>query len=355
MIQIETDSDSGAEVYQFTDGPRPTDNIYGEQPYSSVDGGTIAVRHYPVDGTDGGLSILNIGDRALHTVLDTMPLFPAFHAWGEHLYFQKESGGDLLLKRCEYATGRTETVMVLPTDMGKLSYGAMSPDIAYYAVSAHGEDGFCQVLLLDVESSRAETWATTTEHYFKHEQFAQDGSNRLLIQANLMPEVKHVYLGVLEISAKEVEWLAADDAHTPRPTGHENWIGSTASVFFSTDIKGDDDTNIWTVGVGDTAPSLACECPIRFGHVSASRCGRFWIADCFTEGVPIYAGSFETGRHRRLVDSGTAHDDDQWSHTHPYLTSDNQWLIYTSTRAGLPQVYGAKVDPSFWDSLSEPV
>jgi len=59
VIHIETDAETQAEIYQLTDDPRPTDNIYGEQPYSSPDGRRMAVRHCREGDAEGGLSVLD--------------------------------------------------------------------------------------------------------------------------------------------------------------------------------------------------------------------------------------------------------------------------------------------------------
>ena len=44
MKLIEIDTDSGAEICQLTDGERPADNIYGEQPYSTPQGDRVVIR-----------------------------------------------------------------------------------------------------------------------------------------------------------------------------------------------------------------------------------------------------------------------------------------------------------------------
>ena len=77
MNHIETDTGTKAEVYQLADDVRPADNIYGEQPYSSADGTRIAVRHYPGDGREGSLSILDLGSGDSEVILDRTPRFPA--------------------------------------------------------------------------------------------------------------------------------------------------------------------------------------------------------------------------------------------------------------------------------------
>jgi len=89
----------------------------------------------------------------------------------------------------------------------------------------------------------------------------------------------------------------------------------------------------------------------RFGHVSVSRDGKYWIGDTGEQGIPIYIGSFATGRAQRACFSRTEYDKQQWSHTHPYLTADNQWLIFGARRQGHPQVYGAKLKAGWLEAL----
>ena len=350
MKRLETDPETGAEIYQLVDDPRPADNIYGEQPYSSADGTRVAIRFYREGNADGGLSLLDLTDGSLHPVLDTAPRFPAFHAWGECIHYQEAVADRLVLKRCNYRTLDVEETLELPATDDRLSYGSVSPDGRYYAVSAHRQDKSSYVLSFDLQTGNSVTSVDATERYFKHEQFSLDGENRILIQANSQ-DVTTVYLGILSPTAEGVQWLAADRPHTPRPTGHEAWVGATDRVFFSTAVDNPRDPNIWAAGVGDPSPT-AIQANRRFSHISVSRCGKYWICDVGSEdGVPIYAGSLESGNCRRLVVSGTEHDGKQWSHTHPYLTADNRWLIYTSTRSGHPTVFGCKLPDGFLEDL----
>ena len=351
MKKVETDSESGACVYQLTDGPRPVDNIYGEQPYSSPQSNRIAVRFYAEGDQDGGLSLLDLEDGSLHPVQEQMPRFPAFHAWGDHLYYQEAVGDELLLKRCHYQSLEKTDMVRLPTGEGRFSYGTVSPDGHWYAASVHREDKSCQILLVDLHDGSVESLVDTDEWHLKHEQFSRDGANHILIQAN-SPDVSQVHLGVLAVDRTGIEWLPVDRPHTPRPTGHEAWVGTSGRVFLSTAFDEGNPTNIWTAGLDSPVPSAACVSGLRFGHISVSRCGRFWIADAMgEEGIPIYMGCLESGELRRVVSSGTAHDGQQWSHTHPYVTADNGWLIYTSNRSGQPQVYGARIPEELLEDL----
>ena len=356
MMHVETDPESLVEIYQLTDDVRPTDNIYGEQPYSSPQGNRIAVRHYRTESMDGGLCILDLADGSLHSVLTEMPRFPAFHAWGEYLYYQEEAEDALVLKRCHYDTLVKEAAATLPAAEGRFSYGTVSPDHRFYAVSVHQENEPCRVLLFDLVEGSSRVLARNPTQYFKHEQFSRGGRNRLLIQANSVDRTV-VNLGVMETDREGIDWLPVDappitpygrwpggERHTPRCTGHEAWVGETDRVFLSTGYDEARATNIWTAASAESSPTPVGKTPRKFGHVSVSRCGKLWLADApGEEGVPIYVGSLDSDVCHRLVFSRTVHDGQQWSHTHPYLTADNRWLIFTSSRSGRAQVYGARI------------
>lgn len=353
---FDIDEENGTRIVQLTDDPRPTDDIYGEHPYASADGSRIAVRFYAAGGRPGGLSFLDLEDGSQHTVIDGDPCFPAFHAWGAYFYCQEKVGGELLLRRWHYGTLAREDVLALPTGDGEYSYGTVSPDGRYYAVIVHPPDQPCRLDLFDLRDGSRRVLLEAANQFFKHEQFSLDGRNRILLQAN-GAEVKVVNLGVVEVDREGIDWLPLDAApltpighwpggerYTPRCTGHEAWIGDSDRVFLSTDYDDARGVCLWSAATGDELPTAVCVDERIFGHVSASRCGRYWIADAvLEEGIPIYMGAFGSGSCRRLVTSYTQYGGPQWSHTHPYLTADNRWLIYTSSKTGLPQVYGAEI------------
>jgi len=348
---IETDPDSGAQIYLLGADDRPADNIYGEQPYSDPSGRRIAVRYYSTEEQPGGISIVDLYDGSRHEVLRGKPPFPAFHAWGEYLYYNEPVDEQLMLRRCHYLTLEVEDVAVLPPDRGRYSYGTVSPDHRYYAVAVRPEgDTRSQVHLLDLQTGGWSVLLDMEGYHAKHEQFSRDGRNRVLIQLNQMPDVEQVLLGEIEVSG-EMQLFPADRPHTPRPTGHEAWVGATDRIFFSTGRDPDGAGNVWTARVGDAGPQLVCSGDLRFGHVSVSACGRYWIGDTGEEGVPIYIGSFESGRCRRAVFSRTVYDGKQWAHAHPYLTADNRWLIFAARRDERPQVYGARLQEGWLDDL----
>ena len=353
MHHVTTDSDSGVELYRLVDDPRPADNIYGEQPYGAADGRSVAIRYYDTDDRDGSLALLDLETGNQSVVVEHEPRFPVFHAWGEYLYYQVKREGRIHLKRIPYAGGESEHVYALPELPCRFSYGTVSPDHRHYVVTTRDEEPR-RILHVDLHTGEWRSVAERVDRLFKHEQFAQDGSNRVLIQANVLPDVDEVHLGVLDVERDRpsLAWLAADEPHTPRPTGHEAWIGDTDRVLFSTAMDETIPHNLWTVGVTDDTATPVLETDRQYGHVSVSRCGEYWIGDVPSrDGVPIDIGSIATGSRCQLVTSETVHSSEQPSHTHPYLTADNRWLIFTTTRARWPQVYGAKVPEELLGTL----
>jgi Tol biopolymer transport system component len=302
MNQIDTDKVSGAEVWRLSDDLRPTDNIYGEQPYGSADGTRLALRHYATPETDSGLSILDLNDGSSHPIIETAPRFPAFHGCNEYLYCQQQQGDQLILCRWQ------------PRPRGNLASASArgsfhlrhrfwrSPALCRVCAQRGGtvpgaafRPGQRQVADADYQR----------RPLLQARAVLRDGQNLVMIQAN-SPDVSRVGLGALTL-ARQLTWFAADEPHTTRPSGHETWIGAHTRVFFSTRWD-DEQGNLWT-------------------------------------------GSLSSGRHAHLVFTATVHDGQQSSHAHPYLTADNRWAVYTSNRDGHSQVYGARLPEGLLASL----
>jgi hypothetical protein len=153
-----------------------------------------------------------------------------------------------------------------------------------------------------------------------------------------------------ELTLDGQEYLfPADQPYTKKPTGHETWIGTTSTIFFSTGGSVDDIRNIWTAQAGEPN-AIHVPSGKHVAHVSVSKCGRFWIGDTDEKDVPVYIGRFGSNTCKRAVFSHAAFDK-YIKHSHPYMTADNRWLIFTSVRDGRPQVYGAKLKSDWLDGL----
>ena len=350
---VEVDSESGAEIYMFEGDERPSDPTYGEPPYGDATGRRIAIRYHSLPDKPGGITIFDLQDGSSHEIFSGIPSMPAMHAWGEWLYYYETLEGKKILRRCNYLSLKSETVAELPPDRGIYSYGTVSPDLRYYAVSvqAPGAKQRNQVHLLDLKSKQWSIILNKSGYFVKHEQFSRDGRNRVLIQQNKLPDTKVVLLSELDINGNEKRF-PADQPYTLVCTGHEAWIGNSSRILFTTGMDTSTNGNLWSGKVGDEKATLVFAGK-SFMHVSVSRDGNYWVADIFGgDDVPIYVGSFKSGRVKRICLSHTEYDGKQWSHTHPYLTADNKWLIFGARRNGQQaQVYGAKLKEGWLKSL----
>ncbi len=230
LVPVEAAPESGARVFLLGADERTADNIYGEQPYSDNTGRWIAVRYYSEADRPGGISIVDLTDGSRRNVLVGDPRFPAFHAWGAYLYYQEKVEGKLMLRRCRYETLAIEDVAPLPGAMGSFSYGTVSPDLRWYAVSIQVKpEEPSKVFLLDLRTGAWSPLLDKPGYHAKHEQFSRDGRNRVLIQLNKIPDVKEVLLGELDVTGRELLFPATAPGLRARP-GHEAWFGEPRDI-----------------------------------------------------------------------------------------------------------------------------
>jgi len=85
-------------------------------------------------------------------------------------------------------------------------------------------------------------------------------------------------------------------------------------------------------------------------HLAVSDDGRFFVVDEYRT-WRIWVGSVKTGRMALLCDSHTRQGRPQYTHAHPYMTPDNQHVIFNSNATGVAQVYSARVPEEFLSAL----
>src|SRR5690606_7912074 len=110
--------------------------------------------------------------------------------------------------------------------------------------------------------------------------------------------------------------------------------------------------NIVQARAGWEKPRVVFDSPRIWNHIAASRCGKYYVDDTHEETeIPIIIGSIATGKTRVLCHAHTSVGYPQYTHSHPYLTSDIRHVVFNSDRTGLAQVYCASVPDGFLESL----
>jgi len=143
--------------------------------------------------------------------------------------------------------------------------------------------------------------------------------------------------------------------YTPSTTGHQCWVGNSNRVLVTLSGSYNDGKRCGSVvEVGDTGmePRVVFDSPHLWTHISVSRCGRFFVTDCYQlPGVPLLIGSIATGKTATLCHAMTSGGGAQYSHAHAYFTGDTQHIVFNSDRTGLPQVYLATVPEGLLEIL----
>jgi hypothetical protein len=242
-----------------------------------------------------------------------------------------------------------------------------------------------QIIKLDVVKGQREVIFEHPEICNPHLQFNPVHGKQILVQNNNGVRLKkdgsldayHTVdckLFVIDADGKNQRYLPAGGEHTRSLTGHECFIADTGRVLFSAhdvhvseyDWRHDarhPNGNLFTATPGDEQPTLFEAPKHSFNHVSASRCGRYFLADSHTgaglfedgrcKNVALVVGDLTTGKCRILVsDTEASGGGNQCTHTHPYLTADNRYAIYNADPHGIPQVFAAKLPPGFLASLA---
>jgi len=361
--------ENGCVIKQLTGANAFSNNIYCEQPYASADGRRIAVIR--TDGAHSQTCKLLIIDLEKEIEIPVEPKISidgiSCCAWGNWLYYIFNKGNEGVLARVSYKYIAKEIVFFLKDCPMPVSVGSVSPDYRYY-INAVYQPRF-SVLRIDLTAKKWEIIHQHPEILNPHTQFNPVTGKDMLIQHNrgsimdekgnttrlLGPEGCTLYL--LDKDGKNKRELPVGPPHTASCTGHECFIADTGRILFSIVPDPNFPGNLLSVAPGDKKPSVVTESPHFLNHVSASKCGNYFVADTLSEDRSkflIVMGSIKTGRHRVLCDTGTSVSVDfaDWSHVHPYLTADNKRVIFNSDRTGVPQVYAAGVDPDFLKSLS---
>jgi hypothetical protein len=382
---------SGARIIQLTSAAAISNNIYGEQPYTSPDGKRIIVARcndFCFD-EEGSLLVHDL-DRLRITMIvrKAVGVRGAFNsAWSGLAYYWTP---DRRLVRFNLMTLEQEEVYVEEDPNAPLVGGTVSPDQRYVAGTypyLKGSDGpTFQVIRLDLQEKKREVILEHPEISNSHLQFNPADGAHLLVQNDrglrlnsegIVDRHRQTHRGttlfVIDKDGKNLQYVPVGPPVTATCTGHECFVAATGKVLFSVgwtvkseyDWRHDDrfpQGNLFTAKPGDEKPQVI-EAPEHFfNHVCASRDGRYFVADAhpapglFKNGrmqpVALVVGNLETGKYRTLVeDSQASSGGNQCTHTHPYLTADNRHVIYNADPGGVPQVYAARLPEGFLASL----
>lgn len=397
---------SGARIIQLTSAAAISNNIYSEQPYASPDGRRILIaRCQDFCWDESGTLLVHELDP-----LKTTRIPGSFKrvrgvinsAWSEFAYYWTADRrliqlSLMTLEQTEvYAEGEDDTGFCeSPKDylqrFGHAPLPAMSisPDQRYMIgmvprLTGPGSPVF-QIVRLDLKKKIHEVIFEDPEISNPHLQFNPVTGAQILVQQNLGLRLSRdgmvertgeviCKLFVIDQDGSHQRYLPMGHPITAGGTGHESFVADTGRVLFSAGWTVQPNGDWWQdsrypqgnlfTGVPGAALPVCFTAPEHiFNHVSAARDGKHFVADSipngrffkngFLQSASLVVGNLDTGKYRVLVEnSGASGGGNQCTHTHPYLTADNRYVVYNADPDGIPQVFAARLPDGFLASLA---
>ena len=365
---------SGTRVRQLTSAPAISTVIYHEQPFCSADGNRIAVfrTHDARRGVPGELLVYDIEAYRMASLLTGSggQDYVSTAAWSGVLFAAVAQAANGLQRRIWRADLNTLECQEMPE--GFPGMASISADLHYGLTTAflgvRQSDGRRElgIFRVHLQSGERELLYRSYDIGNSHLQYRPGSASRFLVQENrgwvydrfgtfLPGENSTIGLCSIAADGSDRREYPVGGQHTPGTTGHECWIGDTDRVLVSLSAPYHDGTRSGTLlelcHEWDK-PRVVFETPYVWNHVSASRCGRYFVADCYDlPHVPLLLGCVATGKTTVLCDAKTSGGGAQHTHAHPYLTANNRYVVFNSDRTGITQAYIASVPDGLLESL----
>lgn len=361
------DPRTGAEIKQLTSAPVISTSIYCEVPF--MDPGS---RWFVFDRQRDSYGPADFWRADLVTNRITPVCEGAMKFNGaavspdqRFFYCARDLGGEIEIVRTEIATleqtSRVYQGLLKPTTMA-----TVGPDCRTCVFGACLGGRLYGVVLLDLETGEWRVIDEGDDLINSHPQIEPGRGTDLMIQHNrggiaedgrvvrLVGEEGATFYLIPTEGGTRTE-LPAGRPFTPPCQGHQAWVGSTGEIIFTTTGGTREqmiaEGNLFALRPGDERARVVASGYV-YGHPNTSRDGRFFVSDTFEEG-DIIVGSMRTGRTHILCGSGSSQSwmSPQYCHPHPYFSPDRRWVIYTSDRTGVSQVYAARVPEATLEEL----
>lgn len=358
------DPNVGANMLQLTNAALVSHNIYCETRYTSADGTRVAFLRSALGYSPAELWVCDLQQATVAPICDGVCGHPATIHYGNALFFIREKqGGARILMRVDLTSLVLDEILDLAGyPVWRHPAGSVSPDGRYYVSNMRVRDEIYALYRIDLASGKWEVFHEHAEICNPHHQYEPGAGKDILVQlnrgckmdadANIVRLVgqEGATLYLIDSEGGNVRPLPVGKPHTGPVTGHECWIGRTGRILLTLS-SGPARQELHVVTPGQARSTcLAKGLPLM--HVAASDDGRFFITDDISNGR-IYIGDVRSGYILPLCESGTSTGGSQATHTHPYMTPDNRYVIFNSDRTGLPQLWAAEIPDGFLEAVSK--
>lgn len=369
---LKPDPVSGAKIARLTNAVAISNNVYCEQPYTSPDGKRIAVVRFwgLAPDYETAMYVADLESILLTRVRGVKG--GSNSAWGEWWYYVTEGK---VIEAFSLITFERKVILSNVSAPG-FGIGSVSQDQRYTIYLTVLPGPTFGIVRFDLQTGE---WKVIFEHKEicnPHLQFNPVHGKDIMVQHNrgcIVAEdgttikshsEQGTTLFVIDRDGNNYRQVPAGPPYTAGCTGHECFVADTGMVAFTVswdqgNWKLDSkypEGNLFTAKPGDTKPTVFPTPNHLFNHVCISKCGTYFVCDCYAGGIPgkipIVIGNLKTGKHRTLLqDCGASCGGAQYVHPHPYITADNRHVIYNADPRGIPHVFKAEIPKGFLENL----
>lgn len=369
---LKPDPVSGAKICRLTSAPAINTNIYCEQPYNSPDGRRIAIHRSVGLAPDYQTAIYVADLEAIKITCIRGCTGGNNSSWGEWFYYLGDNNALMAVSLMTFE----QKVVLSDYEAPGRRIGAISPDQKLMVYSTVLPGPTIGLVRVDLETG---DWKVIFEHpeiVNPHLQFNPVTGADIMVQHNRGSRMatdgtvvnydssKTTTLFVIDKDGRNQRPVPAGPPWTGSCTGHECFVADTGRVAFTAHWNWQTgefhpsctEGNLFTARPGDEKPTVFPTPNHRFNHLCVSRCGRYFVCDCYgrgiTEPTALVIGNFETGKHRTLLqDCQSSGGGAQYTHAHAYLTADNRHVIYNADPRGITHVFKAELPDDFLANL----
>ena len=365
------DPNSGLPIYQLTNEPIVSSNIYPEAPISTPDGKHFIFSRRMALSSHYTYWIADTETHWIRQVTDEEnATAPIFNPKDGCFYYLDNAN----LKRIFLEDFSRELFFTIDSNLFP-THGALIPTGGlrsfdktgrFAVLTAKTEKNNMVTALIDLEDRTVKTAYSDPEALNPHPQISQNVHSLLLIQVNngiqydkegnlltLVGE-KGASLVACEIDGSNPVLLQVGFSLLERIQGHQCWVGKENKVITTTHRRKTTDAEwiqdqIVMISVEENIPKVISEGP-GFTHIHTDPEGRFWISDCNKSG-DIYIGSIETGKYKLVCHSKSSFGSAQETHPHPFFIGNKNIIGWNSDCSGIPQIYMTKIPDGFFNAI----
>ncbi|UCH34845.1 MAG: PD40 domain-containing protein [Armatimonadota bacterium] len=331
-----TDPRGGVTVVQLTSYPRGSWNMYFEHNHFTPDCGTVIISRQRElrPGAPADIYRVDVDGTNMTQLTDDDGIYGiALSRDGRHVYYMHGT----TLKRVAMDSFALDEVLHVEAE------GAQPGGVGCAGQTGDGRYLFCTMRVGEETG------------LFR---LAVDGSGAELLCA--APRLNHVscdpghdvvsFGGT--IKGKHRLWVINADGGEPREFpmqrfAHCAWLGKTGRMQGCLLPPG---RAIMSIAEGDPRPEPIVAGPY-FWHSGASLDGEWIVADTNWPDEGLMLVHVPTRSFSFLCDAGAADGDSWGGHPEPAISPDGRFVIYTSNRTGIPQVYLAHVPDEMREAL----